>query len=168
MFGDALAGLLWGGFLRLVIIHHTTFFVNSLAHWVGQPSYNAEISARDNWAVALLTLGEGYHSFHHRFPDLPFLLLAITPILIIGWLSQRQLVRGLFLGFSVGGAIFALSNLITSTIAASQWFQTAKGAVEDWFRAIVLGETPASAAIRRAKPTLILPKRSMSQRPASW
>ncbi|HEX6083139.1 MAG TPA: fatty acid desaturase [Thermoanaerobaculia bacterium] len=68
LFGDAIAGLLWGGFLRLVVIHHTTFFVNSLAHYVGRPSYNAEVSARDNWAVALLTLGEGYHSFHHRFP----------------------------------------------------------------------------------------------------
>ena len=68
LFGDAIAGLMWGGFLRLVVIHHTTFFVNSLAHYVGQPTYNAEVSARDNWAVALVTLGEGYHSFHHRFP----------------------------------------------------------------------------------------------------
>jgi stearoyl-CoA desaturase (Delta-9 desaturase) len=68
MFGDAIAGLLWGGFLRLVVIHHTTFFVNSLAHYVGKPAYNADVSARDNWVVALLTLGEGYHSFHHRFP----------------------------------------------------------------------------------------------------
>ena len=68
MFGDAIAGLLWGGFLRLVVIHHTTFFVNSLAHYLGRPTFNADVSARDNWAVALLTLGEGYHSFHHRFP----------------------------------------------------------------------------------------------------
>ena len=68
MFGDPLAGLLWGGFLRLVVIHHTTFFVNSLAHTLGKPLFNAEVSARDNWMVALLTLGEGYHSFHHRFP----------------------------------------------------------------------------------------------------
>jgi stearoyl-CoA desaturase (delta-9 desaturase) len=69
MCGDAIAGLLWGGFLRLVVIHHTTFFVNSLAHSMGKPAYNAEVSARDNWLVALLTLGEGYHSFHHRFPS---------------------------------------------------------------------------------------------------
>lgn len=68
IFGSVLAGLLWGGFLRLVVIHHTTFFVNSLAHYIGRPTYNADVSARDNWAVALLTLGEGYHSFHHRFP----------------------------------------------------------------------------------------------------
>lgn len=67
-FGDPIAGLLWGGFTRIVIIHHTTFFVNSLAHTLGKPEFNAEASARDNWLVALATLGEGYHSFHHRFP----------------------------------------------------------------------------------------------------
>lgn len=67
-FGDPIAGLLWGGFTRIVVIHHTTFFVNSLAHYLGKPVYNAEASARDNWLVALVTLGEGYHSFHHRFP----------------------------------------------------------------------------------------------------
>jgi stearoyl-CoA desaturase (Delta-9 desaturase) len=68
MFGDPLAGLLWGGFLRIVVIHHTTFFVNSLAHVLGKPVYNAEVSARDNFFVAFVSLGEGYHSFHHRFP----------------------------------------------------------------------------------------------------
>ena len=66
--GDAIAGLLWGGFLRVVVVHHSTFFVNSLAHHVGVQTYNEAVSARDNWAVALLTFGEGYHSFHHRFP----------------------------------------------------------------------------------------------------
>jgi len=68
MFGHPLGGLLWGGFLRLVVLHQTTFFVNSLAHMVGARSYSAELSARDNWMVALVTFGEGYHSFHHRFP----------------------------------------------------------------------------------------------------
>jgi len=68
MFGNPIAGLLWGGFLRIVIVHHTTFFVNSLAHTVGFQTYNESVSARDNWAVALLSFGEGYHSFHHRFP----------------------------------------------------------------------------------------------------
>jgi stearoyl-CoA desaturase (delta-9 desaturase) len=69
VFGDALAGLLWGGFLRIAVIHHTTFFVNSLAHFLGAPRFDLEATARDNWMVALLTLGEGYHSFHHRFPS---------------------------------------------------------------------------------------------------
>lgn len=69
LMGDVIAGLLWGGFLRIVVIHHTTFFVNSLAHTFGKPDYAEDVSARDNWMVALLTLGEGYHSFHHRFPS---------------------------------------------------------------------------------------------------
>src|SRR5581483_8536688 len=38
MFGSPLAGLLWGGFLRIAIIHHTTFFVNSLAHYMASRS----------------------------------------------------------------------------------------------------------------------------------
>jgi stearoyl-CoA desaturase (delta-9 desaturase) len=67
-FGDPIAGLLWGGFSRIVVIHHTTFFVNSLAHMFGKPAFNGDASARDNWMVAFVTLGEGYHSFHHRFP----------------------------------------------------------------------------------------------------
>jgi len=69
LMGDWLAGLLWGGFVRTVVIHHTTFFVNSLAHTLGDQTFDANQSARDNWLVALLTLGEGYHSFHHRFPS---------------------------------------------------------------------------------------------------
>jgi stearoyl-CoA desaturase (delta-9 desaturase) len=69
LMGDWLAGLLWGGFVRTVVIHHTTFFVNSLAHTLGEQTFDANQSARDNWLVALLTLGEGYHSFHHRFPS---------------------------------------------------------------------------------------------------
>jgi len=68
-FGDAFAGLLWGGFLRIVAIHHSTFSVNSLAHRFGTRTYDSEATARDNWMVALLTMGEGYHSFHHRFPS---------------------------------------------------------------------------------------------------
>jgi stearoyl-CoA desaturase (Delta-9 desaturase) len=67
-FGDPLGGLLWGGFLRVVIIHHTTFFVNSIAHLYGNRPYSEETSARDNAWVALVTNGEGYHNFHHRFP----------------------------------------------------------------------------------------------------
>lgn len=67
-FGRPIAGLLWGGFLRVVLTHHSTFLVNSLAHYVGRRTFNARVSARDNWVLALVTFGEGYHSFHHRFP----------------------------------------------------------------------------------------------------
>lgn len=68
-FGRPLGGLLWGGFLRIVVIHHTTFFVNSLAHLWGKRPFTEENSARDNWALAFVTNGEGYHNFHHKFPS---------------------------------------------------------------------------------------------------
>jgi stearoyl-CoA desaturase (delta-9 desaturase) len=67
-----LAGDLWGvfllaGLLRLVLIHHTTFFINSLAHMWGSRPYTDENSARDNPVLAFVTYGEGYHNFHHIF-----------------------------------------------------------------------------------------------------
>jgi stearoyl-CoA desaturase (delta-9 desaturase) len=67
-----MVGDLWGVFLlagigRLVINHHFTFFINSLAHMWGNQPYTDENSARDNWFLALLTYGEGYHNYHHLF-----------------------------------------------------------------------------------------------------
>ena len=65
--GDWLANLLLIGVLRLVITHHTTFFINSLAHYWGRQPYSDDCSARDNGFIALFTYGEGYHNYHHRF-----------------------------------------------------------------------------------------------------
>jgi stearoyl-CoA desaturase (delta-9 desaturase) len=69
LFGRPLGGLLWGGFLRIVVIHHTTFMVNSVAHLWGTRPYTEENSARDNGLLAFVTNGEGYHNFHHKFPS---------------------------------------------------------------------------------------------------
>jgi stearoyl-CoA desaturase (delta-9 desaturase) len=65
--GDLVGILLLAGVLRLVVSHHLTFFINSLAHIVGTQPYTDENTARDNAIVALLTFGEGYHNFHHMF-----------------------------------------------------------------------------------------------------
>jgi stearoyl-CoA desaturase (delta-9 desaturase) len=65
--GDILGIFLLAGVLRLVVSHHLTFFINSLAHIVGIQPYTDENTARDNAVVALLTFGEGYHNFHHMF-----------------------------------------------------------------------------------------------------
>jgi stearoyl-CoA desaturase (delta-9 desaturase) len=59
--------LLWAGIFRTVVVHHSTFFVNSLAHTLGTRPYTIAVSARDSFVTALLTFGEGYHNFHHRF-----------------------------------------------------------------------------------------------------
>ena len=65
--GDPWGFLLWGGLVRVVVGHHTTFLVNSLAHTLGRRPYEPGFSARDSLVTALLTFGEGYHNFHHRF-----------------------------------------------------------------------------------------------------
>ena len=65
--GDPIGGFLLLGVARLVICHHTTFCINSLAHAWGSQPYSDENTAKDNPLVALLTYGEGYHNFHHAF-----------------------------------------------------------------------------------------------------
>jgi len=65
--GEVWGTLLLAGVLRLVINHHVTFFINSLAHYWGDRPYTDDNTARDNAALAFLTYGEGYHNFHHHF-----------------------------------------------------------------------------------------------------
>ena len=68
MTGRVWGMLLWAGLIRVVVLHHLTFFINSLAHMWGSRPWAADESARDNGVLAVLTLGEGYHNFHHTFP----------------------------------------------------------------------------------------------------
>ena len=67
MLGDLWGVFLLGGLLRLVVSHHVTFFINSLAHMWGTRPYTDENTARDNPLLALVTYGEGYHNYHHIF-----------------------------------------------------------------------------------------------------
>lgn len=67
-----LLGDYWGAFLftwwvRLFLLHHTTWCINSLAHYWGSQNYSQEHSAVDNYLISLLTYGEGYHNYHHTF-----------------------------------------------------------------------------------------------------
>lgn len=65
--GDVLGMLLLAGVFRLVVVHHITFFINSLAHIWGRQPYTDSNTARDNGFLAFFTFGEGYHNFHHIF-----------------------------------------------------------------------------------------------------
>ncbi len=65
--GDMLGMFLLVGVARLVLSHHVTFFINSLAHMWGRQPYTDENSARDQHFLALITYGEGYHNYHHMF-----------------------------------------------------------------------------------------------------
>lgn len=70
----ALSGHLLGAFLfsvclRLTIVYHGTFCINSVCHMFGKATYDIYATAKDHWLVAFITNGEGYHNFHHRFPS---------------------------------------------------------------------------------------------------
>ncbi|KAH7118253.1 hypothetical protein B0J13DRAFT_613139 [Dactylonectria estremocensis] len=66
---DWLGGFVYVGILRICFVQQATFCVNSLAHWLGDQPFDDRNSPRDHLITALVTLGEGYHNFHHEFPS---------------------------------------------------------------------------------------------------
>lgn len=89
MWGDWKGGFYFAASLRLTIAHHvsncpaflfvytyaeisfstqSTFCINSIAHYLGDTPYDDKLSPRDHLLSAILTMGEGYHNFHHQFP----------------------------------------------------------------------------------------------------
>lgn len=57
--------VVWGVFVRLIVGFHSTFCVNSVCHMFGYRSHNTKDTSTNNWWVALLTFGEGWHNNHH-------------------------------------------------------------------------------------------------------
>jgi stearoyl-CoA desaturase (delta-9 desaturase) len=67
--GDWWGGFIYAGIIRIFVVQQATFCVNSLAHWLGDQPFDDRNSPRDHMITALVTLGEGYHNFHHEFPS---------------------------------------------------------------------------------------------------
>jgi stearoyl-CoA desaturase (delta-9 desaturase) len=63
-----LEALVWGGLIRIFAYQHATFSVNSICHLFGRQDFRSRDEARNNWLVALLVFGEGWHNNHHAFP----------------------------------------------------------------------------------------------------
>lgn len=94
-------GLLIGFFLSTVLLWHSTFLINSLAHVFGSRRYQTEDTSRNNFALAILTMGEGWHNNHHKSAyicrqgqrwwevDLTFYVLWILEKLGIVWDVKR-------------------------------------------------------------------------------
>jgi stearoyl-CoA desaturase (delta-9 desaturase) len=64
----ALLGFLWGGIVRICLLHHVTWSVNSVCHIWGAKEYNSGDESRNNPIMGILALGEGWHNNHHAFP----------------------------------------------------------------------------------------------------
>jgi stearoyl-CoA desaturase (Delta-9 desaturase) len=65
---DGLTGLLWGGAVRMLVLHHVTYSVNSLCHFFGRRRFTTGDQSRNLSWLAPLSLGEAWHNNHHAFP----------------------------------------------------------------------------------------------------
>jgi stearoyl-CoA desaturase (delta-9 desaturase) len=63
-----LTGLLWGGLVRMLVLHHVTYSINSLCHFFGRRDYPTDDESRNLAWLAPLSFGESWHNNHHAFP----------------------------------------------------------------------------------------------------
>jgi stearoyl-CoA desaturase (Delta-9 desaturase) len=66
---DFLGAFVMAVWFRIFLLHHFTWFINSLAHTWGDKPFSQEQSAVDNYILSMLTFGEGYHNYHHTFAN---------------------------------------------------------------------------------------------------
>jgi stearoyl-CoA desaturase (Delta-9 desaturase) len=67
--GRGVEAAVWGGLLRIFLYQHATFAVNSICHMFGRKDFRARDESRNNWFIAVLVFGEGWHNNHHAFPS---------------------------------------------------------------------------------------------------
>src|SRR5687768_16512930 len=64
----ALTGLLWGGLVRMLVVHHVTYSINSLCHFFGRQAFDTGDESRNLLWLSPFTFGESWHNNHHAFP----------------------------------------------------------------------------------------------------
>ena len=97
----------WAFLFGTVALYHSTFMVNSLCHLVGKRRFSTDDHSRNNWFVAILTLGEGWHNNHHHYPssarqgfkwyeyDLSYYILKTLSVFGIVWDLREPTPRAL-------------------------------------------------------------------------
>ena len=70
--GTALTALLWGGFVRVLLLHHITWSINSVCHFFGRRRFDVEDESTNVFWLAPLSMGESWHHNHHAFPTSAF------------------------------------------------------------------------------------------------
>ena len=81
-----LAGLLWGGLVRIFFVHHITWSINSICHFFGRRRFDTDDESTNVFWLALPSLGEAWHHNHHAFPRSAFHGLRWWELDPSGWL----------------------------------------------------------------------------------
>ena len=99
--------LVWGFLVSTVLTYHVTFSINSLSHLWGKRRYATDDDSRNNWLLAVLTLGEGWHNNHHHFQssanqgffwweiDVSYYLLCLFSLVGLVWDVRRPGAKAL-------------------------------------------------------------------------
>jgi stearoyl-CoA desaturase (delta-9 desaturase) len=92
--GTALTALLWGGFVRVFLLHHVTWSINSVCHFFGRKRFDVADESTNVFWLAPLSMGEAWHHNHHAFPTSAFHGLSAweriaDPTGLLIWLLER-------------------------------------------------------------------------------
>ena len=66
--GAALSAFVWGSLVRVFLLHHVTWSINSICHFYGKRPFETTDFSTNNWVLALISFGESWHNNHHAFP----------------------------------------------------------------------------------------------------
>lgn len=92
-----LLGFVWGGLVRVFLVHHVTWSVNSVCHLWGRRPYPENDQSRNNFILGVLAMGEGWHNNHHAFPtsarhglrwwqvDVTYYVIRLLALLGLAW-----------------------------------------------------------------------------------
>jgi stearoyl-CoA desaturase (Delta-9 desaturase) len=88
------AGLVWGGGVRIFLLHHVTWSINSICHFIGRRQFVSSDESRNVWWLALVSFGESWHNNHHAFPTSAYhglrrLQVATDPGAWVIWLLEK-------------------------------------------------------------------------------
>ena len=84
------SGLVWGGAVRILLLHHVTWSINSICHFWGRRRFDSPDESRNVWWLSWLSFGESWHNNHHAFPSSAFHGLRRFEVDPGGWV-----IRGL-------------------------------------------------------------------------
>jgi stearoyl-CoA desaturase (Delta-9 desaturase) len=89
------SAFLWGSLVRILLLHHVTFSINSLCHFFGTRPYDTKEKSTNVWPLGVLSFGESWHNNHHMFPSSSFLGLRWYQLDPGSWLLRILMLLGL-------------------------------------------------------------------------